>query len=107
MPLGIPAQPATKKKRAQRVRPEWVKQRVIKSSLAEQTAEDLCNHERSWGPDFIDSQGKFCDMETKTLSPLCSTDNVEGCVVISDKAGLKRATAGQVVKSYDVVSNWE
>lgn len=58
---------------------------IIVSTREGQTAKHLCEHPMSWGPDFIGSDGYFCDMKTHTLSPLCSTLKVPGCVSLDNK----------------------
>ncbi|KAK5173155.1 uncharacterized protein LTR77_003277 [Saxophila tyrrhenica] len=111
---GIPATPASKRsnrpaKRAQPNRLAWIKKRLVKSQYPEQTAEQLCNSKTSFGPDFVGSDGKFCDMETKALSPLCSNEDVDGCVVAHQNGTLTVAASNRahaVVKTYDVVSDW-
>lgn len=83
-----------------------MEKRLIKSDFPEQTAEEICNSETSWGPDFVGSDGQFCDMGTKTLSPLCSTSNVEGCVTVAGNGTLIAALSGIVLKTYEEISNW-
>lgn len=67
------------------------------------TAEELCSSETSWGPDYIGSDKKFCDMGTKKISPLCELEEVDGCIDF-DQTGLstkKRSTvARRTVRSH-------
>ena len=84
-----------------------MEQRLITSTFEEQTAEELCNSETSWGPDFVGSDGKFCDMGSKTLSPLCDIENIEGCVVVAKNGTFTTSEAGQVLKTYEVLTTWE
>jgi hypothetical protein len=79
-------------------RPQWLIDELSISSIPGQTAEALCSSETSWGEDFIGVDGMYCDMETKQLSPLCSTQGVDGCVEISETEG----TDATVVKRTSV-----
>ena len=52
-------------------------------------------------------------MDSKTLTPLCSTSNVNGCIEIDQttKSATKRTTVArrsldQIHKSYDTVHKW-
>ena len=83
------------------------------SNFTSQPAEQLCNSATSWGPDFIGSDGRFCDMNTKTLSPLCSSEDIEGCVEVDENEGtlmkrmnVARRSANVVHKSYKKISKW-
>lgn len=86
---------------------------LVMSNWTTQSAAGLCESATSWGPDFIDANGQFCDMGTKTLLPLCSKEDVDGCVVVDETEGklmkrmrvAKRAT-DVVHKSYKEVSKW-
>ena len=83
------------------------------SNYTSQPAAELCNSATSWGPDFIGSDGKFCDMSTKTLAPLCSTEDVEGCVEVEEAKGnlvkrvrVARRATDVVHKTYAKISRW-
>jgi hypothetical protein len=53
---------------------------LVHSSSAAHSAEELCNHPASISPSFVSYQeGKFCDMVTRTLWPLCSQTAKSGC----------------------------
>ena len=66
-------------------RPNWMLERlVVQASNAGVTAEELCGSETSWGPDYIGSDQKFCDMTDKVVSPLCEIEDVDGCVEFDD-----------------------
>lgn len=85
--------------------------RLIISHFSSHTAEHLCNSETSWGPDFVGTDGKFCDMATKTLIPLCSKEDVDGCVDLDQNGTVvtKRSIARRTVpvtKTYTKVSVW-
>lgn len=98
--------------RSQKPRRQWMEQRLIVSNHTTHTAAELCNSNTSWGPDFVGSDGKFCDMGTKTVSPLCSVENVEGCVHVDHQSGtvtVKRSIGrrdASTEKSYKKVSQW-
>jgi hypothetical protein len=91
-----------------------MKQQLVVSNLTQHKAGDLCSSETSWGPDFIGTDGQLCDMEAKTLTPLCTTKNVEGCIVINDdKKTLTRRTqvakreAHVSHKTYEAIKYWD
>lgn len=94
-------------------RPLWMTERLVMSNFTSQPAEQLCNSATSWGPDFIGPDGRFCDMSTKTLSPLCSSEDIEGCVEVDENEGtlvkrmnVARRSANVVHKSYKKISKW-
>jgi hypothetical protein len=86
---------------------------VVSPTIATHKAAELCNSATSWGPDFVGSDGYYCDMGTHTLSPLCSTEDVDGCVDVDSKAnavtkrsvGPKRAVDHKH-KEYTKINNW-
>jgi hypothetical protein len=103
--VGIP------KKRSIPERPQWIVEHLMVSNYTDQTAEELCTSETSWGPDFIGSDGRFCDMSTKQLTPLCSTENVEGCIEVSEtdmtvrtRSGIARRQVKAVHRAYKRVT---
>ncbi|KAF2197632.1 hypothetical protein GQ43DRAFT_458389 [Delitschia confertaspora ATCC 74209] len=61
-------------------RPEWMNKRLIVSEFPTDNATELCQHNMSYGPDAVGSDGYYCNMATRELLPLCSFQNVEGCV---------------------------
>jgi hypothetical protein len=66
-------------------RPNWMLERLVIQALnAGVTAEELCGSETSWGPDYIGSDQKFCDMTDKVVSSLCELEDVDGCVEFDD-----------------------
>ncbi|OTA02538.1 hypothetical protein A9Z42_0028970 [Trichoderma parareesei] len=100
-------------KRSAKSRRGWTEDRLIVSTISQHMAADLCNSATSWGPDFIGSDGMFCDMETKTMTPVCSLHDVDGCINVNveDKTTSKRsAVAKRQVetkhKSYGTISQW-
>lgn len=56
------------------------------SNITGQTAKMLCQSATSWGPDFVGPDGLFCDMGTKELLPLCTTEDSIDCVETSEQA---------------------
>lgn len=53
---------------------------LVHSSSRAHSAEDLCNHPASLGPSFVSHyEGKFCDMATRIVWPLCSDTISSGC----------------------------
>lgn len=78
------------------------------------TADELCNSTTSWGPDFVGSDKKFCDMGTKEVAPLCEIDEVDGCVefdetslTISRRSTVARRTVKSKHKSYKMIDRHE
>lgn len=86
------------------------------STYTSQPAAQLCGSKTSWGPDFIGPDGNFCDMEAKTLMPLCSAQDVNGCIEIDEDEGaggqlrkrtnVARRSTSSVHKSYKKISKW-
>ncbi|KAF7195304.1 hypothetical protein HII31_03510 [Pseudocercospora fuligena] len=107
----IAGQPATKRS-APPARPQWIIDRLVMSNITNQNAEELCSSETSWGPDFCGVDGKCCDMDTKTLFPLCEFEDVDGCVEVDANAktmvkrsSVARRTVEKVHKSYKTVTH--
>jgi len=108
----IAAKPA---KRSIPERPTWMLEHLIVSNWTSQTAAELCDSAMSWGPDFVGSDGQFCDMATKTLTPLCSSETVgsSGCVDVDEEAvsvvkrtSVARRAAKVTHKSYKKIQKW-
>lgn len=101
----------TSKRSAIQKRPDWMQKRLIMSS---KSAEALCSSETSWGPDLVGSDGKFCDMETKTLSPICgSGPATEDCIVVDaernhtrKRTSIARRAIMLPHKSYSAIERW-
>jgi hypothetical protein len=54
--------------------------KLIKSSIDQHKATDLCGSTTSWGPDFVSLvEGIFCDMNTKKTYPLCTNTTQVAC----------------------------
>ncbi|KAK4209220.1 hypothetical protein QBC37DRAFT_450890 [Rhypophila decipiens] len=110
----IAGQPG-KRKRNARNRPQWMTEQLIMSNYTSQPAEELCSSSTSWGPDFIGSDGKFCDMASKSLLPLCSVEDVDGCVEVDESQGggtltrrvnVARRASSVAHKTYKNISKW-
>lgn len=73
------------------------------SDIDDQSAEELCTSDTSWGWDFIGPDGKYCDMETHTMLPLCSHEEVDGCINLdeNEETGTKRLTRRSLTKRSD------
>lgn len=100
-------------KRDAPVRPTWMTNALIVSNYTSQPAEQLCNSDTSWGPDFVGHDGNFCDMETKTVTPLCTSQDVNGCIEVDEdqmkvvkRSRVARRSARVVHKSYKKISKW-
>ncbi|KAK7432958.1 hypothetical protein QQZ08_000429 [Neonectria magnoliae] len=92
----------------------WMEQKLVVSNLKQHKAVDLRSSDTSWGPDFVDTDGMFCDMGTKPLTPLCLTKNVHGCIITDDetKSVTKRSLVAKRVvdithKTYKAVNHWD
>ncbi|SMQ52710.1 unnamed protein product [Zymoseptoria tritici ST99CH_3D7] len=79
-PRSVPQPPRVTEPKKPRPRSQKSTERLIVNSRPEQSAVNLCNSPTSRGSDFVSkNEGLFCDMETKTLYPLCSTDQCTDC----------------------------
>ena len=96
-----------------RVRPTSTEDRLIISKNAGHTAQHLCNHPTSLGPDFVGADEYFCDMSTKALSPLCSTEQQDGCVNVSAnrtitmRSSVARRSVDFVHTTYGSITYWD
>jgi hypothetical protein len=86
--------------------------KLITSSDVNHRASDLCNHEKSRGPDFVSLvEGKFCDMATKTLYPLCSDQFKVNCFNLDSNqfipsGGLTARANALVSRFYSTRTDW-
>lgn len=101
-------------KRSARARLPWMEESLVVSNITEHKAENMCSSATSWGPDFVGTDGMYCDMGTKTLIPLCSTQNVHGCVNIDDdtrtvrkRSMVAKRTVKTDHKSYKKITYWD
>lgn len=94
--------------------PRKLSHRLQKSRHAAHTATKLCESATSSGPDFVSyEEGKFCDMDTRTVWPLCKTESDPECfdVDAGDFRVVKRMGKREVstlagVKRYTRVTEW-
>lgn len=81
MLIDIPGVPSKKKRSMKGIkRAAWMDKRLLVSNFPRDNATELCGHDMSYGPDAVGSDGYFCDMATRELHPLCSYQDVQGCV---------------------------
>lgn len=95
-------------------RPEWMSKRLIVSDFPTHNATELCSHPMSFGPDAVGSDGYFCDMTTRELTPLCSFKDVEGCIdvdqvnnKISKRSSVAKRSARLHIRSYEQVDEYK
>lgn len=100
-------------RRSGRPRLPWMEEKLVVSDFKQHKAEDLCSSDTSWGPDFVGTDGMFCDMSTKTLTPLCSTKNVQGCITIDEekrsvtkRSMVARREVDTTHKAYKKINHW-
>lgn len=63
-----------------RKRADMHRDRLVVTPYAKHSAVELCNSESSWGPDEVSlTERMFCDMDTKTLYPLCDDQTGINC----------------------------
>ena len=85
---------------------------LVKSRIPTQSATYLCEHPTSHGPDFVShAEGKFCDMDTREVWPICATEDESDCFDTESNA-LKqletRDLSGQAArKNYVNFRDWE
>jgi hypothetical protein len=85
----IPDAPSVRK------RPESHDSILVISSLPRSSAEDLCAHRNSMGPDFVSLREKaFCDMSAKELYPLCDVSTPAFALAPSRPQSLRPKTEG-------------
>lgn len=88
---------------------------LIVNSRPQQSAIRLCRSPTSRGSDFASTdEGIFCDMETKTLYPLCSGEIQAGCFDLqADELQLRKRDGPGLfsrdtpVKKYKSISYWD
>ena len=88
---------------------------LVVSDISAHSATTLCNHDMSRGPDFVSTiENLFCDMETKTLYPLCTGSQSSNCFTIDkdQKKIRKRGGDGSgandaLHRSYRAVNHWQ
>ncbi|KAI1957327.1 hypothetical protein LOZ58_005695 [Ophidiomyces ophidiicola] len=92
--------------------------RVIISDDVNHSAVELCQSATSMGPDLANTkEGKFCDMCTREIHPLCSEKITNGCFDVDSKALRKGSNGLQArdgipgvvhhEKTYSDFSHWK
>ena len=90
---------------------------LIVSAHENQSAQDLCDSDKSLGHDFVStSEGKYCDMNTKRVYPLCSDTATRKCFSVDRKnRSIRRREVGnghavgfgeRVHRNYHKVESW-
>lgn len=65
------------------------RKKLVVSSYEGQSAQELCDSEKSRGPDFVSiAEEKYCDMSKKKMYRLCSTRYYQDCFSLDE--GKKR-----------------
>lgn len=63
-----------------RKRADMHRDRLVVTPYKKHSVIELCNSETSWGPDEVSlNERMFCDMDTKTLYPLCEDQTTMNC----------------------------
>lgn len=90
-----------KQPRKPRPRNQASADKLVINSRPEQSAITLCNSPTSRGSDFVSvDEDLFCDMDTKTLYPLCSQKVTTGCFdVDAEKLQLRKRGEGRFTRS--------
>lgn len=86
---------------------------IVSENQWDHNATELCNDKMSYGPDFIGSDGYWCDMDKRQVLPICKFHQVEGCIELDfdSNALKKRSTVARRNllshhKSYESITNW-
>ncbi|VBB84006.1 Putative protein of unknown function [Podospora comata] len=93
-------------------RPAFNETRLVRSSRPEHSAVTLCGSESSRGPDLVSlHEGKFCDMSTREVLPLCGPSVTGDC--FDDTVKTLKVRSGAIVgreveveKDYTEVLDW-
>ena len=88
---------------------------LVKSNLTTHTASSLCDSKSSRGPDFLShAEGQFCDMETKTLWPICASAQDKDCfdndahdVRLAGSVGKRDEPVMAYMKNYTRFTHWD
>lgn len=89
--------------------------RLITSPSLAHSAKELCESDKSLGPDFVSfHEGLFCDMSEKELWPLCETEDHTGCFDASahtmriSSLSRRDQASGRVIpeKEYIEIQSW-
>ncbi|KAM7196786.1 hypothetical protein V8F33_005905 [Rhypophila sp. PSN 637] len=101
-----------KRKRLIGTRPYFNETRLVRSSHPEHSAVRLCESQSSLGPDLVSlHEGKYCDMSTREVLPLCGPGVTGDC--FDDSVKTPRVRDGAIIerdavvdKEYSEVLEW-
>jgi hypothetical protein len=80
--------------------------RAVISNIEKHNATELCQHENSQGPDLVSlHEGRFCDMETRQLLPLCGNSIETNCFNVTDMSVISNDKK-RSAKSYPDIIKW-
>ncbi|KAL8786905.1 MAG: hypothetical protein Q9213_002536 [Squamulea squamosa] len=89
------------------------RRKLIVSNYEGQSAQELCDSDKSKGPDFVSvAEGKYCDMLEKKIYKICSARYERVCFSLDeDKKRLRRRgdrnSAGDTVhREYGTIDRW-
>lgn len=75
---------------------------LVIDDLPSHTAHGLCESATSAGPSFVNPEhGYFCDMQTKTIHPICQGQNSTICFDMEQKQIGMCVCASALVLSYE------
>jgi hypothetical protein len=92
--------------------PAFNETRLVRSSRPDHSAVGLCESDTSVGPDLVSlHEGKFCDMSTREVLPLCTPGIAVDCFDDGKKSLRVRGGAisgrdAPVDKDYSEVLEW-
>lgn len=74
------------RRRARRQTFQPLDDQLVISDVACHSAKEVCESKTSAGPDFVSTaEGLFCDMESKSLWPLCSESLTDSCFDLNER----------------------
>ncbi|KAK0672654.1 hypothetical protein QBC41DRAFT_334123 [Cercophora samala] len=99
-----PVKPGSEeRKKLAAARPAFNETRLVRSSRPEHSAVTLCESDTSRGPDLVSlHEGKFCDMSTREVLPLCGSGVSDDCFDDGVKA-LKVRSGGILGRDVEVL----
>jgi len=95
-----------------RKRSQAMREKLVVSSISAHSAKKMCASSTSYGPDFVsEAEGVYCDMDTHTSYPLCSSTITTGCFDLANDeliATKKYAIRGRVTaaKKHKTIDHW-
>ncbi|KAK4097120.1 hypothetical protein N658DRAFT_510637 [Parathielavia hyrcaniae] len=99
-----PVKPGSEnRKKLSGARPAFNETRLVRSSRPEHSAVTLCESDSSAGPDLVSlHEGKFCDMKTREILPLCDGPGVASGDCFDDSIASLRVRGGARLSGRDV-----